>query len=478
MKISTQLQFDRAASQMGTLTANLAHQQSRISAGEAFIAPREAPQAATTLLRLDSLKAGQETRSSLLDRAEARARTQEASLRSATDILMRVKEIAIRANNGTYNAVDRETFALEVRSLNDQLLALANTQDAEGNAVFAGAATGSLAFQKDAEGIVHYQGDTTDVELSVGRNRALNIARPGTTFFSSVAVPEGARVSSDTELAGFTVETSIGAEAAQYSVAVTQLARAQKTTSSVFSSASLPLNGGNPLSLAVGQNGTIATLTVDPPTPQAIADALNSAGLGVSAQVSVVDAVAGTVSLEVEGETGEEAAFTLTDPSGELGWTESLSAQNAEIQVNGRTLSGADNAIELAEGVSIVASTVGSAEAFEIRTRDDFFTVMESFAEELEANAPNQDRALFQLEHLIGSLSLGLARVGTDLVAVDQTREVMAEEQLQTEALISDLRDLDFAEAITKLRADQLALEAAQSSFARIARQSLFDFLR
>ena len=42
MKISTQLQFDRAASQMGTLTANLAHQQSRISAGEAFIAPREA----------------------------------------------------------------------------------------------------------------------------------------------------------------------------------------------------------------------------------------------------------------------------------------------------------------------------------------------------------------------------------------------------------------------------------------------------
>ena len=31
---------------------------------------------------------------------------------------------------------------------------------------------------------------------------------------------------------------------------------------------------------------------------------------------------------------------------------------------------------------------------------------------------------------------------------------------------------------ITKLRADQLALEAAQSSFARIAGQSLFNFLR
>jgi flagellar hook-associated protein 3 FlgL len=61
---------------------------------------------------------------------------------------------------------------------------------------------------------------------------------------------------------------------------------------------------------------------------------------------------------------------------------------------------------------------------------------------------------------------------------VNQQREILSEERLQTDALISDLRDLDFAEAITKLRADQLALEAAQSSFARIAGQSLFNFLR
>ena len=83
MKISTQLQFNRAASQMGTLTGNLSVQQARISSGEAFNAPREAPQAATTLLRLDALKTGQEARITLLDRPEARAEAQEASLRSA-----------------------------------------------------------------------------------------------------------------------------------------------------------------------------------------------------------------------------------------------------------------------------------------------------------------------------------------------------------------------------------------------------------
>ena len=110
-----------------------------------------------------------------------------------------------------------------------------------------------------------------------------------------------------------------------------------------------------------------------------------------------------------------------------------------------------------------------------MRTRDSFFTVLENFAEGLEAAA---GPFLAQLEQMLESMSVGLARVGTDLSAVERTRDVMTEEQLQTDALISDLRDLDFAEAITKLRADQLALEAAQSSFARIAGQSLFDFLR
>lgn len=478
MKISTQLQFDRAAAQMSTLTGNLSGQQARISSGEAFNAPREAPQAATTLLRLDALKTGQEARITLLDRAEARAGAQEASLRSASDILIRVKELAIQASNGTYNDADRRTFALEVRALNDELLALANTLDAEGNAVFAGAATSGQAFGKDASGTVHYLGDSTGVELSVGGNRALNIARPGTIYFGSVPVPEEPRILSDSELESFSVDGSEAAEPGHYSVAVDQLARGQATLSGTFTSDATVLNAGNPLSLTVGQGSGSQVLTINPPTPAAIADAFNDSDLGLSAELRVIDVSTGTVAVVVEGESGAGAAFSLDDPSGELSWVTTQSALNAQAKINGEVRESATNRFQLGVGLSIEATSVGLEEVFEVRTRDGFFTVLENFAEGLEANVQQQDGPLAQLEQMLESMSVGLARVGTDLTAVERTRDVMTEEQLQTDALISDLRDLDFAEAITKLRADQLALEAAQSSFARIAGQSLFDFLR
>ena len=110
----------------------------------------------------------------------------------------------------------------------------------------------------------------------------------------------------------------------------------------------------------------------------------------------------------------------------------------------------ATNRFQLGVGLSIEATSVGIEEAFEVRTRDGSFTVLENFAKGLEANVEQQDGPLAQLEQMLESMSVGLARVGTDLSAVERTRDVMTEEQLQTDALISDLRDLDFAEAITK----------------------------
>ena len=42
---------------------------------------------------------------------------------------------------------------------------------------------------------------------------------------------------------------------------------------------------------------------------------------------------------------------------------------------------------------------------------------------------------------------------------------------------LSDVQDLDYTEAITKMNKDQLALEAAQNTFAKISKLSLFNFI-
>ena len=43
---------------------------------------------------------------------------------------------------------------------------------------------------------------------------------------------------------------------------------------------------------------------------------------------------------------------------------------------------------------------------------------------------------------------------------------------------LSQMEDLDYTEAITKMNKDMLALEAAQSSFAKISQLSLFDYIK
>jgi flagellar hook-associated protein 3 FlgL len=49
---------------------------------------------------------------------------------------------------------------------------------------------------------------------------------------------------------------------------------------------------------------------------------------------------------------------------------------------------------------------------------------------------------------------------------------------LQYQQTLSNLRDVDYARAITDLTRQQTFLEAAQQSFIRISSLSLFDFLR
>ena len=75
------------------------------------------------------------------------------------------------------------------------------------------------------------------------------------------------------------------------------------------------------------------------------------------------------------------------------------------------------------------------------------------------------------------SISYATARVGTDMNVVDSQGAVLDEITLRLKTTLSDVLDLDYTEAITKMNKDQLALEAAQSSFAKISKLTLFSYI-
>ncbi|MFN5100535.1 MAG: flagellar filament capping protein FliD [Burkholderiaceae bacterium] len=120
--------------------------------------------------------------------------------------------------------------------------------------------------------------------------------------------------------AAFTAKAVGVASTGNHSVEVLALASAQRNSSAGFAAASDPLNGGRAFSLQLALNGgTPSTIRVPAAnsTPAGMVSAINSAKLGVTAQlVNTNDGSAKPFKIIVTGSSGASNQFTLTSDDG------------------------------------------------------------------------------------------------------------------------------------------------------------------
>ena len=191
MKISTTLYFDRATQQLGDVQGELAKTQEQLSTGKKIVKPSDSPDKASLVTRLDSELARQAGYQETLKTVNTRLQAEETTLTNTSDVLTRIKELAIQATSDSLAPADRQSIALEISSLKDQVLSLANTQDTNGNYLFSGSRVGSPAFAKDVKGNVVYQGDESRMKVAVGDNRRMNLNMPGSDAFVKVIRDDG-----------------------------------------------------------------------------------------------------------------------------------------------------------------------------------------------------------------------------------------------------------------------------------------------
>ncbi len=185
MKISNQLLFNRGAQQMSTAQNKLAQLQAQLSQGKQIVNPSDAPDKAAAIQRLNSVLSRQTSYQTSLNNVKTRLDNEETTLRSTSDLLVRIKEIAVQAANDTLSPENRKALSIEMQALRDQLLSLANTQDSNGNYLFAGSKVTQPAFVMGAS-YPQYQGDQTRMQVSIGDQRSINVNRTGTDAFVSV----------------------------------------------------------------------------------------------------------------------------------------------------------------------------------------------------------------------------------------------------------------------------------------------------
>ncbi len=193
MQISTNYLFDRASAQMSQLQNDLAKSQAQISTQKQVLNPSDAPDQAATITRMKSVIGRNENYAKALDTVQARLETESTTLSSASDVLIRIKELAIQASNGTQGSTSRAAIATEMKGLRDQLLSLANSTDTTGNYIFSGSKVKTPAFAANVNGAVSYQGDQTRMHVAVGEQRTIAINRSGSTAFVRVVrtAPDG-----------------------------------------------------------------------------------------------------------------------------------------------------------------------------------------------------------------------------------------------------------------------------------------------
>ncbi len=136
-----------------------------------------------------------------------------------------------------------------------------------------------------------------------------------------------------------------------------------------------------------------------------------------------------------------------------------------------------------------VQGAPAAGDSFSLRSsqHQDVFATLNKFVTALESNVgtdADQARydasvavALDDLDSALGRVDEVRTRIGGRLNMLDTQRDENAAYQLHTQRTLSDIRDLDYAEAISRLQNDSFALQAAQQSFARIEGNSLFNYL-
>lgn len=84
---------------------------------------------------------------------------------------------------------------------------------------------------------------------------------------------------------------------------------------------------------------------------------------------------------------------------------------------------------------------------------------------------------LQSIDGAIDNVLTSRARIGSQLVEAESLTSMGSDLNLQYESTISDLLDVDYAEAISRLTQQQTYLQAAQQSFLKVSGLSLFNYI-
>ncbi len=186
MRISTAQLYQQRVSAMQSQQVTLAHTELQMSSGKRLVTPADDPAASQRNLQLLDYQTQNQQYIKNIDSAQGRLDLEEGALASGVDLLQRVRELAVSAQNATLGPGELQAIEVEARSLLDGLVSIANTQNVNGEFLFAGYQVNTKPFVDNGSGTVVYNGDQGQQHLQVSAARKLAVADNGADVFQGV----------------------------------------------------------------------------------------------------------------------------------------------------------------------------------------------------------------------------------------------------------------------------------------------------
>jgi flagellar hook-associated protein 3 FlgL len=186
MRVSTNQMHFQSVNAMLEQQSKLSQTQLQIASGRRILTPADDPSGAKQILDLNQVISSSQQHQRNADAAESSLHLEESALQGVVNVLQRVRELAVQGNNATLSDQDRSSVALEVRQKLQELLGLANSQDSNGEYLFAGYKTDTQPFAQAAVNVVTYSGDDGQKYLQIGPGRRVAVGDSGTAVFRAI----------------------------------------------------------------------------------------------------------------------------------------------------------------------------------------------------------------------------------------------------------------------------------------------------
>ena len=197
MRISTSWMYQQSLSTMLNQQAELAQTQNEVSTTDAISVASDNPVGAAQIVGLNHILAENTEYTNNISSANTRLSTETSTLTSVGNLLNSVNDVGLGAINGAMSSADLSNMATELTQYRDQLIQLANTPDANGQALFAGTSNTTTPFVTNSDtGAVTYAGNDQQSFTAIGTGLQVVNGDPGSSIFMNLAAGNGSFVAS------------------------------------------------------------------------------------------------------------------------------------------------------------------------------------------------------------------------------------------------------------------------------------------